>query len=149
MGGWQEIYTLGKVGPRGRTGLLTAQKALRHPASHWMGWEGRRSGALEVREQDDEESIRQLYQTAWGNSRISSLWTRSLRETWAGASFSRPECYEACRHLECSQKSLVLPKFRGVGQEGTRMDGRRKPLTCQRHLNQQTSLGLTVVRGDL
>ena len=70
MGGWQEIYNLEKVGPWGRTGLLTAQKALRHPASHWMGWEGR-SGALEVREQDDEESIHQLYQTAWGNSRIS------------------------------------------------------------------------------
>lgn len=99
-----------------------------------MPWDQISSDALRetscslLREQDDEESIHQLYQTAWGNSRISSLWSRSLRETWAGASFSRPECYEACRHLECSQKSLVLPKFREVGQEGTRMDRRRKPL---------------------
>lgn len=55
---------------------------------------------------------------------------------WAGASFSRPECYEACRHLNCSQKSLALPKFRGVGQEGTRMDrGEESHSRVKGHLN--------------
>lgn len=76
---------------------------------------------------------------------ISSPWTGSLRGTWAGASFSWPEVCEACRHLERSQKSLALPKFRGVGQEGARMDRREESHShVKERLSRQASLRLTV-----
>lgn len=70
--------------------------------------------------------------TAWEASRILGPWIESSRVTRAGASFSHPEAYIPCRHLECSQKKLgssyVQRKEVERSKNGQR---RRKPLTYQ------------------
>lgn len=94
----------------------SAQKALRHPYSHWMGGRKKEWCALEVREQDDEESIHPLYQTAWGNSRISSLWDSGLAR--AGASFLGLNAkWEACRHWNVLRKAWFFLSSEELGRK--------------------------------